>query len=167
MEHRYLKIALTLSVALLALFYVAHNIVNWSSATGAVGYVLSQQDHQAYPASLLPPIASRTVHAIVTGIICAGELVAGAVSLIGAWRLWSARKTDTVAFAAAKRLAVIGTGIAALVWFFLFAVFGGALFQMWQTEVGAASLEGAWQFSGLSFLTLLYLTLPYGEAREG
>jgi len=165
MEHRYLKIALTLSVALLALLYVAHNIVNWSSATGAIGYVLSQQDHQAYPASLLPPIVSPAVHAIVTGIICVGEVIAGAVSLIGAWRLWSARKADIVAFAAAKRLAVIGTGIAALVWF-LFAVFGGALFQMWQTEVGAASLESAWQFSGLSFLTLLYLTLPYGEARE-
>lgn len=166
MEHRYLKIALTLSVALLALIYAAHNIVNWNSATGAVGYVLSQQDHQAYPASLLPPIVSPAVHAIITGIICVGEVAAGVVSLIGAWRLWIARKADTVAFAAAKRLAVMGAGIAALVWFFLFAVFGGALFQMWQTEVGAASLEGAWQFSGLSFLTLLYLTLPYGEARE-
>jgi predicted small integral membrane protein len=166
MEHRYLKIALTLSVALLALIYAAHNIVNWNSATGAVGYVLSQQDHQAYPASLLPPIVSPAVHAIITGMICVGEVAAGVVSLIGAWRLWVARKADTVAFTAAKRLAVIGAGIAALVWFFLFAVFGGALFQMWQTEVGAASLEGAWQFSGLSFLTLLYLTLPYGEARE-
>lgn len=166
MEHRYLKIALTLSVALLALFYAAHNIVNWSSATGAVGYVLSQQDHQAYSASLLPPIVSPAVHAIITGIICAGEIAAGVMCLIGAWRLWIARNADTVAFAAAKRLAVIGAGFAALVWFFLFAVFGGALFQMWQTEVGAASLEGAWQFSGLSFLTLLYLTLPYGEARE-
>ena len=166
MEHRYLKIALTLSVALLALFYVAHNIVNWGSATGAVGYVLSQQDHQAYPASLLPPIVSPAMHAIVTGLICAAEVAAGAVCLVGAWRLWIARKADTGAFAASKRLAVIGTGTAALVWFFLFAVFGGALFQMWQTEVGAASLVGAWQFSGLSFLTLLYLTLPYGEVRE-
>ena len=116
--------------------------------------------------SLLPPIGSPAVHAIITGIICAGEITAGLVCLIGAWRLWIARKADTAAFTAAKRLAVVGAGIAALVWFFLFAVFGGALFQMWQTEVGAASLEGAWQFSGLSFLTLLYLTLPYGEARE-
>ncbi|HUE80039.1 MAG TPA: DUF2165 family protein [Sphingomicrobium sp.] len=166
MEHRYLKIALTLSVALLALFYVTHNVINWSAATGAVGYVLSQQDHQAYPASLLPPIVSPAVHGIVTAIICAAEAAAGIIALVGAWRLWTARKADTVAFAAAKRLAVIGSGMAALVWFFLFAVFAGALFQMWQTEVGAASLEGAWQFSGLSFLTLLYLTLPYGEARE-
>jgi predicted small integral membrane protein len=165
-EHRYLKIALTLSVALLALFYVAHNIINWHAATGAVGYVLSQQEHQVYPVNLGPAITSPAVHVVITAIICASEIAAAIISFIGAWRLWSARNADAVVFAAAKRLAVIGTGLAALVWFFLFAVFGGALYQMWQTEVGAASLEGAWQFSGLSFLTLIYLTLPHGEARE-
>ena len=166
MEHRYLKIALTLSVALLALFYVANNFANWTAATGAVGYVLGQQDHQAYPAAIVPAISSTAAHAAVTAIICASELAAAVVALIGAWRLWRARNGDTASFAAAKRMAVLGAGLAALVWFFLFAVFGGALYQMWQTEVGNASLEGAWQFSGLSFLTLIYLTLPYGEARE-
>lgn len=164
MEHRYLKIALTLSVALLALFYVSHNIANWSAATGAVGYVLSQQEHQVYPVSLVPAITSSTIHALITGIICASEGAAAVISFFGAWRLWTARNVDPVVFTAAKRLAVIGVGLAALVWFFLFAVFGGALYQMWQTEVGAASLEGAWQFSGLSFFTLIYLSLPYGEA---
>ena len=166
MEHRYLKIALTLSVGLLALFYVAHNIVNWTAATGAVGYVVSQQDHQAYPTTIVPAVASPAAHAGITALICAGELAAAILSLLGAWRLWAARNAGAAAFVASKRLAVIGTGLAALVWFFLFAVFGGALYQMWQTEVGAASLEGAWQFSGLSFLTLIYLCLPNGEAQN-
>ena len=167
MEHRYLKIALTLSVALLALFYVAHNIANWGAATGAVGYVLSHQGHQVYPVSLVPAITNAMIHALITGIICAAEIAAGSISLICVWRLWTVRNADAVVFSAAKRFAVVGVGLAALVWFFLFAVFGGALYQMWQTEVGAASLEGAWQFSGLSFLTLIYLSLPYGETREG
>lgn len=166
MEHRYLKIALTLSVGLLALFYVVHNIVNWDSATGAVGYVLSREGHVVYPDSLVPSITSPTVHAVITAIICIGEAAAAILSLLGAWRLWSARNADVVAFAAAKRTAVVGVGLAALVWFFLFAVFGGALYQMWQTEIGAGSLEGAWQFSGLSFLTLLYLSLPHGESTD-
>lgn len=164
MEHRYLKLALTLSVGLLALFYAVHNIVNWGAATGAVGYVLSQEGHQAYPDSIVPAITNTTIHALVTALICAAELAAAALALIGAGRLWAARNGDPVAFAAAKRFAVIGAGLAALVWFLLFAVFGGALYQMWQTQAGAASLEGAWQFSGLSFLTLIYLTVPYGEA---
>ena len=166
MEHRYLKIALTLSVGLLALVYAAHNIVNWGAATDAVGYVLSRQEHQLYSVSLVPAISSPAIHALVTGIICVGEIAAGLVSLIGAWQLWTARNAEALLFAAAKRFAVIGAGLAALVWFLLFAVFGGALYQMWQTEVGAASLEGAWQFSGLAFLTLIYLSLPYGETRE-
>ena len=166
MEHRYLKIALTLSVGLLAFFYVAHNLANWSSATGAVGYVLSQQQHEVYPVSLVPAIADPTVHALVTAVICIGEAAAAIFALLGAWRLWSARRADAAVFTAAKSTAVIGAGLAALVWF-LFAVFGGALYQMWQTEVGAGSLEGAWQFSGLSFLTLIYLSLPEGEPGAG
>ena len=165
MEHRYLKIALTLSVALLALFYVAHNIANWDAARGAVGYVLGQQDHGAYPNNLAPAVSSPAFVTAVVLLICAGEAAAAAIALIGAAKLWSARNADVARFNAAKRLAVLGTGTAVLVWFLLFAVFGGALYQMWQTEAGALSLNGAWQFSGLSFLTLIYLSLPEPEAR--
>lgn len=167
MEHRYLKIALTLSVALLALFYAAHNLANWSAAQAAVGYVLGQQDHAAYPNSLVPAIGSPVA---VTGAliaICLGEFTAGACALVGAYRLWSARKAAASEFAAAKRLAVIGSGLAGLVWFLLFAVLGGALFQMWQTQAGAHSLEGAFQFSGLSLLTLIYTSLPEPGPADG
>ena len=166
MEHRYLKIALTLSVALLALFYAAHNVANWSSAQAAVGYVLGQQEHAVYPNSLVPAISSP---AAVTGaliLICLGEFAAGACALIGTYRLWTARQASASEFAAAKRLAVIGSGLAGLVWFLLFAVVGGALFQMWQTQAGALSLEGAFQFSGLSLLTLIYTSLPEPEPRQ-
>lgn len=163
MEHRYLKIALTLSVALLALFYVAHNFANWDAARGAIGYVLGQADHVAYPTDLAPRIAGGPGVTIVLLVICAGEAAAGLTALAGAIRLWQARRADAAAFAAAKRLAVIGAGLAVLVWFLLFAAFGGALYQMWQTEVGAKSLEGAFQFAGLSFLTLIYLSLPEPE----
>ena len=165
MEHRYLKVALTLSVALLALFYVAHNIANWEAAQAAVGYVLGQDSHTAYPASIPPAIESPLLVTAVLILICAGEAAAGLVALVGAYRIWAARRADLQAFAAAKKLAVIGSGLAVLVWFLLFAVFGGALYQMWQTPAGAQSLEGAWQFSGLSFLTLIYLSLPEPDRR--
>ena len=160
LTHRYLKIALTLSVALLALFYVAHNFANWSAAQAAIGYVFGLNDHVAYPNSLAPPVTNPALIATALVVICAGELAAGVVSLIGAFQLWTARKADFAGFAAAKQMAVLGAGIAGLVWFLLFAVIGGALFQMWQTDVGASSLEGAFQFSGLALLTLIYLTQP-------
>lgn len=164
MEHRYLKIALTLSVGLLATFYVLHNLINWTAAQQAVGYVLGQQDHNAYPAGAVPSITSSAIAAAVLLIICIGEAVAALAALAGAWRLWSVRRSGASKFRSAKRLAVIGAGLAGLVWFLLFAVFGGALFQMWQTDAGRASLEGAFQFSGLSLLTLIYLTLPEPES---
>ena len=163
MEHRLLKIGVTFSVALLALFYVAHNLANWSAAQGAIGYVLSQQDHAVYPNNLAPAVANPALVTAVLALICAGEAAAGLLALVGTWRLWAARKAERAAFAAAKRFAVLGAGAAVLVWFLLFAVFGGALYQMWQTEVGAGSLEGAFQYAGLSFLTLIYLSLPEPE----
>ncbi len=163
MEHRYLKVGVTLSVALLALFYFAHNLANWSAAHGAIGYVLSQQDHVVYPNNLAPAIANPLFVSIVLAIVCAGEAAAGILALVGAFRLWTARKLDRAAFAAAKRFAILGSGAAVLVWFLLFAVVGGALYQMWQTEVGAGSLEGAFQYAGLSFLSLIYLSLPEPE----
>lgn len=160
MEHRWLKILLALSVALLALFYVAHNLANWDAARQAIGYVLSHEGHAVYPANLAPAVRNPALVTLALVLICAGEAAAGLISLAGAWRLFRARRADPAGFAAAKRLAVIGAGLAVLVWFLLFAVVGGALYQMWQTEVGAGSLEGAFQYAGLAFLTLLYLSLP-------
>lgn len=160
LTHRYLKIALTLTVALLALFYVAHNIYNWNSATAAVGYVLSQADHAVYPNDIPPAITNPTLVAIGTAIICLGEILVGVVSLIGAFRLWSARKGDFAAFTAAKRFACLGAGLAVLQWFLGFEVIGGAFYQMWQTQIGGGSHHDAMQFAILGFLTLIYLTQP-------
>ncbi len=163
LTHRYLKIVLTLAVALLATFYVAHNIANWSSATAAVGYVLSQADHAIYPNDLAPAITSPALVAIATGIICAGEILVGVVALIGAFKLWGARKADAAAFSAAKKTAALGAGLGVIQWFFGFEVIGGALYQMWQTQIGGGSHHDAMTFAMLAFLTLIYLTQPEPE----
>ncbi|MGM0481805.1 MAG: hypothetical protein ACQEQZ_07735 [Pseudomonadota bacterium] len=42
----------------------------------------------------------------------------------------------------------------------LFTVFGGAFFQMWQTEIGAASLQGSFQYLGSIALVTLFVSLP-------
>lgn len=165
MEHRYLKIAVTLSVGVLALFYVAHNFANWSGANAAVAYVLSLADHTVYPVSLAPPVTQPVLISALVLVICAGEAAAATLSLIGSWKLWVARRAGAAEFASAKRYAVMGSGLAVLVWFLLFQVGGGALYQMWQTETGVNSLEGAFQFSGMSFLTLIYLSLPEPEVQ--
>lgn len=163
LTHRYLKIALTLTVALMAIFYVLHNLANWSSATGSIGYVLSLTDHTVYPNSLVPAIGDPAMVTVAAIIICLGEASAGLIALVGAFKLWRARKGDAAAFTEAKRMASLGAGLVALVWFFLFAVIGAAVFQMWQTAIGSGSHRDAMSFAMLGLLTLIYLTQPEPE----
>ena len=160
MEHRYLKILLTVAVGLLAALWCANNLLNWEVAHGAVAYTLSQADQAGYPMHLVPPIEHPLAATLVLLLIVAGEGLAGALPLLGAWRMWSSRASDQRGFTIAKRWAVSGAGIAVLVWFLLFQVIGGALILMGQSEGLRATLEGAFRFAAYCFLTLIYLSLP-------
>ena len=165
MEHRYLKIALTLAVGLLAGLWFANNLLNWEAAHGAVAYTLSQADQSGYPVHLVPPIDSPVLTTIVLLAIVTGEGIAGALALTGAYRMWAARKLDVRAFHAAKRYAILGSGVAVLVWFLLFQVIGGTLIMMGQSEGLLGALEGAFRFAAYCFMTLIYLSLPEAIAR--
>ena len=84
----------------------------------------------------------------------------GVLSLKGAWDLWSARQASASVFNAAKAYALLGTGLAMVVWFGGFIVIGGALFQMWQTEVGAGSFRDAFVFAATGALVMLIVDRP-------
>ena len=166
MEHRYLKMALALAVGLLAALWSANNLLNWDMAHSAVVYTLSQSDQTGYTIHLVPPIHSPAVAtAALLGIVI-GEAVAGMLALAGTYRMWRARKLDDRAFRVAKRYAILGSGIAVLVWFLLFQVVGGALILMGQSEGLVAALEGAFRFAVYCFLTLIYLSLPEAADRS-
>ena len=55
----------------------------------------------------------------------------------GAWKLWSARRGDADAFNRAKGTAILGCGLAMLVWFGGFSVIATAL--QWGLEESACS----------------------------
>ena len=50
-----------------------------------------------------------------------------------------------------------------VVWIGFFVALGGAWFQMWQTEVGTGSLEGAFMFSMSSVVVLIFFDQPGNE----
>lgn len=160
MTHCYIKCLIALSVGIMALFYAAHNLVNWTAAEDFVAYVLSLQGHALYPKSLVPAIDSPLLIGGVLALICLGEAAAGVLSLMGCAAMWHSRHAGKRAFAAAKRYAILGAGLATGVWFLLFSAIGGAVLQMWQTESGASALAAAFQYAGLSFLSLIYLSMP-------
>ncbi len=164
MLDRKLKALFTALLGVMALFWVVSNIINLDAAYASFAYVLSLQDHAAYPNDIFPALGTPFVQ-IAAWVDFFLEACAAVLLLLGSWKLWQARNADTATFRAAKTTAKLGLGAAVLVWFGLFCVFGGAAYGMWQTEVGGQSYNGAWQLCTFSLLLLVYLTQE--EPAEG
>ena len=146
MAKRYLKIVFVGLISLLCLFYGTQNVVNLEACYQAFAYVLGAVDHQVYSDPVIPAITNSTVIWLTLVIVVGLEFTAGLFAAKGAWDLWSARNASANEFNAAKTYALIGCGLGIIIWFGFFAVFGGALFIMWQTDVGRGSLQNANQF---------------------
>jgi len=146
MAVRYLKIVFVALVALLCLFYGTQNVINLDDCYAAFAYVLGAVDHQVYPDPVIPAIQSPPIIWLTLVLIVGLEFTAGLVAAKGSLDLWQARKAPAADFNGAKTLALVGCGLGIVIWFGFFAVFGGALFIMWQTDLGSGSLQNANQF---------------------
>lgn len=156
---RYLKIILVAFVGLNGLLYFADNIANWEAARSAVGAVIAMGERPWYPVALIPALTGTTAATIGLIIILTGEFLVGALSLIGAARMLSAAGKPADAFNASKTFALAGCAMALVVWFGGFTVIGGALFQMWQHQLGQASLGDASKFILGSGVILLWVAM--------
>jgi len=146
MAKRYLKIVFVALISLLCLFYGTQNVVNIEACYQAFAYVLGAVDHQIYSHQVIPAIENSAVIWLTLVIVVGLEFAAGLCAAKGAWDLWSARNAPANEFNGAKTYALIGCGLGIVIWLGFFAVFGGALFIMWQTDVGRGSLQNANQF---------------------
>lgn len=122
--------------------------------------VISMSDHAAYPFTFAFPIESQLLVWFLLILVILLELSAGVLLARAAWDLWGVRGASAAQFNASKYFTYVGAGIGLIVWFGLFTVFGGAFFQMWQTEIGAASLQGSFQYLGSIALVTLFVSLP-------
>jgi predicted small integral membrane protein len=143
---RYLKVIFVAFVSLLCLFYAAQNVANLDACYQAFAYVLGNADHQVYPDSFFATIQSPALIWSLLSFVIALEFAAGFLAAKGSWDLWRARRGSAAEFNGAKTYALLGCGMGIVVWFGLFGVFGGALFQMWQTDLGGGSMDDAFQF---------------------
>lgn len=156
---RVLKAVLVLLIGLHALIYALQNVANLSEAHAALGYVLSGADHQVYPHTLFFHVASPAAHWAALSMVIVGEFAIGYFGIKGAWDMFAARNGTAEKFHLAKSGGVWAAGIALLIWFGFFMTFGAAFFQMWQTDVGAGSMEGALMYSIASVITMLFVYL--------
>lgn len=156
---RTLKALLVLFIGLHALIYALQNIANLNEARAALGYVLSGADHEVYPRTLFFDVTNPAVQWAALAAVILGEIAIGFFGVKGAWDMAAARKGTAEQFHSAKAGGLWAAGLALLVWFGFFMTFGAAFFQMWQTEVGAGSMEGAFMYSMASVITMLFVYL--------
>jgi predicted small integral membrane protein len=157
MHIRYLKIMFAVLTSLMALFYATQNVANLEAALQSILYVTSGTDHVAYPNSFGPEFTSSLVAWPALVLILLGEYACGLLLARGAIDMWKARKETAEIFRVRQKWAEIGAGIGVFVWLGLFGVVGAAFFQMWQTEIGAGSMNGAFQYFVTCAITLIFL----------
>lgn len=165
MSIRVLKILLVVCIGLQALFYAISNLLNLDGAFGAMSYVFSMADHAYYPNPIGPVITWAPLIGVVLAVVIILEATVGILCFRGAWDMWRVRQADSAAFAASRHYAILGCGLAMVLWIGLFMAFGGAYLQMWQTETGIASLEGAFMYAVSSAVVLLFINQPEDPPR--
>lgn len=158
MHLRYIKIIVAIIASAMALIYALQNIANINAAHGALVYVLSGAEHEIYPETLFFKSASTMLAWVALIIVLIGEFSAGLLLLKGALDMYKNANNSSEDFNASKKLAEIGAGIGIIVWFGLFGVIGAAFFQMWQTQVGTGSMNGAFQYFISMAFTLLFVS---------
>ena len=159
MAIRILKIVLTIFVSLLGFFYATQNMFNLDTAYSVISTVASMEGHNFYTNAFGPAVTSPLLIYLFMAVIIASEYAIGVLAAKGALDMWRARAAKTDIFNAAKKFAILGAGMALVVWYGFFTVFGGAYFQFWQTELGQLSLEGAFQYLGSTGLVLLFINM--------
>jgi predicted small integral membrane protein len=154
---RLAKIAVTAASGVLMLLVAADNVFDYGVNYDAVQHILSMDAVPPTPLSWRA-IASPALQRLLYDLIIATEFAAALLSLLGAWRLWRARRSGAKAFNAAKGLAVAGLATGFLLYDFGFMAIGGEWFQMWRA--GAYNLqESAFRFIGAEGLALLFVSL--------
>lgn len=152
--------ALVAFLALMHMIYAIQNLLNLEAGHGAVSAVLGQADAPVYARSLMPSVQSPALIWIALLLIIGAQIAAGAILAFGAMQMFAASGDSPADFIAATEWALVGCGIALLLWFGLFLTIGAALFQMWQTPVGQGAMGDAFRngvFVGIVMLILLFL----------
>lgn len=154
---RILKTLLVLAIGVHGLIYALQNLVNLDVAHAALGYVLSNEGHEVYPDSMFFAVTNPMLHWCALWLVILGEFAIGYFGIKGAWDMFAARKDTADRFHDAKLNGVVAASLALVVWFGLFMTIGAAFFQMWQTELGAGSMEGSFMYAMASAITMMFV----------
>ena len=138
---RIVKIVLTAAVAAFGFISGIFDLLNWSNTVGTVGMVTSMAGWQGGASSWQ-----------------AGDLWAAMLCTASVARMWSARNATSTEFAAAKKLALAGCGILAIMLFGGFTVIAETWFELWRSDVMRVPvLDTVYRYLGSILLIALFI----------
>lgn len=155
---RSIKIIAALLIGLIGLLAFFNNLFNIQGAFSAVSVVIAAPE-QPYYKVIGPTFSAAWQGWLALLIIMAGELLVGLAGLAGAMRLWKNRGASPTDFQLAKSLALAGGAIGVFVWYGFFVIFGDLYFNMWQTEIGLGSVNGAFKYGTVCAVLMFIIAM--------
>ena len=104
--------------------------------------------------------ATSSVPVIWAGalFITLAKTTTGVLCLLGALRMWAARKRDASAFAKSKELALAGCGIGMILLFAGWIVIAESWFELWRSDaMRDIALQSAFRYGGMITLIALFV----------
>lgn len=158
MRLRFAKIVLVAGAGLLFLLVGFNNLIDYDTNFDVVKHILSMDMIPPGPFAARGIAASSLHHIFYLGIIGV-EILGGAATMIGVFRLWRARNLAAEEFNKEKSLALCGLALVFGLYFIGFATIGGEWFQMWRA--GSYNMqEPAFRFIGSIGMIMLFLNQP-------
>jgi predicted small integral membrane protein len=157
---RFTKTFLTLAVALWGLLGGVGNLVNYDQGLQSVYSVVSME---TLPEEAIPDgakVPSPLVIQLGFAFIWVLKLAGGLLCLLGAARMWMARKSGQADFAAAKRWGILGCGV---LFFMLF--FGFSLVAIGPYKLFLSPLQSAVELAAL-FAAQIGILMIFLQQRE-
>lgn len=153
---RYVKILLTLAVALWGLFGGLGNLANYQDGMRSVETVLSMETLPEGVAKNDPGEPSKLVTSLGFAFIWVLKLLGGGLCLIGLFRMWATRNADAQGFAAAKRWSIAGCGVLVFMLFFGFSFVAVGPFKLYLSPLVSA-VELAALFAAQIGIVMVFL----------
>lgn len=153
---RITKIAAALFIGAIGALFFLDNLFNLEAAFSVVSFVVSGAE-QPYYKIFGPTVSSTWLTYLALLMIMVAELVVGVLGFVGAFLMFNHRKGSTEDFSIAKTPAISAGVLGMLVWYGFFVVIGEGYFQMWQTETGLGSAEGAFRYGTICAIFMFYI----------
>jgi len=157
---RIVKIGLIGTVVLWGFFGVLGNVLGLEQTLGAVSAVASMGTFEG-GAESWQATSNPVVIWLGALFIMLSKLSTGVLCAVGAARMWQSRNGSTADFAAAKRIALAGCGIAVIMLFGGFIVIAESWFELWRSEtLLRTALTDAFRYAGMIALIGIFVAAP-------